>query len=197
MVDVDLPRAAQLVEALLDDPLTDPVPVVVLGTFRSPEEVARFVALGVTRTLTKPVSPELLRATCDEIVDTHDERTMRVTLGEPTLEQLGDRLAEELRRALVDSVDSASRSQRIPLGEGSDVLAALWGTIARVQEIVVRKTGGAIRFGGDAPEGAFALAPWLHQDLPRRTESRGVPAARLRTSGSTAGVCSSPTTIPE
>jgi CheY-like chemotaxis protein len=182
VVDVDLPRAAQLVEALLDDPLTDPVPVVVLGTFRSPEEVARFVALGVTRTLTKPVSAELLRATCDEIVDTHDERTMRVTLGEPTLEQLGDRLAEELRRALVDSVDSASRSQRIPLGEGSDVLAALWGTIARVQEIVVRKTGGAIRFGGDAPEGAFALAPWLHQDLPATDRITG------RTRGAAADV---------
>ena len=166
VVDVDLPRASHLVEALLDDPLTDPVPVVVLGTFRSPEEVARFVALGVTRTLAKPVSPELLRATCDEIVDTHDERTMRVTLGEPTLEQLGNRLAEELRRALVDSVDGASRSQRIPLGEGADVLAALWGTIARVQEIVVRKTGGAIRFGSETPEGAIALAPWLHQDLP-------------------------------
>ncbi|HXN30831.1 MAG TPA: response regulator, partial [Polyangiaceae bacterium] len=179
LVDTDLPRGPELVEALLDDPLTDPVPVVVLGAFRSPEEIARFVALGVTRTLTKPVSPELLRATCDEIVDTHDDRTTRVTLGEPTLEQLGDRLAEELRRALVETVDRPARSHRVPLGEGTDVLAALWGTIARVQEIVTRKTGGAVRFGGDAPEGAIALAPWLHQDLPAtdRISGRGRGAA--------------------
>ena len=182
VVDTDIPRAPQLVETLLDDPLTDPVPVVVLGTFRSAEEVARFVALGVTRTLTKPISPELLRATCDEIVDTNDERTMRVTLGEPTLEQLGDRLADELRRALVETVDRNLRSHRVPLGEGSDVLAALWGTIARVQEIVVRKTGGAIRFSGDAPEGAIALAPWLHQELPAADRIAG------RTRGAAADV---------
>ncbi len=186
LVDTDLARGPELVEALLDDPLTDPVPVVVLGTFRSPEEVARFVALGVTRTLTKPVSPELLRATCDEIVDTHDERTTRVTLGEPTLEQLGDRLAEELRRALVDSVDRPARALRVPLGEGTEVLAALWGAIARVQEIVTRKTGGTVRFGGDAPEGAIALAPWLQQDLPAtdRISGRGRGAAAdVRLSG--------------
>ncbi len=179
LVDTDLLGAPELVEALLDDPLTDPVPVVILGAFRAPEELARFIALGVTRTLTKPVSPELLRATCDEIVDTRDERTTRVTLGEPTLEQLGDRLADELRRALVESVDRPARSHRVPLGEGTEVLAALWGTIARVQEIVTRKTGGAIRFGHDAPEGAFALAPWLHHDVPAtdRIAGRGRGAA--------------------
>jgi CheY-like chemotaxis protein len=166
LVDTDLPRAPELVEALLDDPLTDPVPVVVVGTFRTPEELARFVALGAARTLARPVAQELLRATCDEVVDTRDGHTVRVTLGEPTLEQLADRLSEELKRALVDSVDGSARSQRIPLGEGTEVLGALWGAIARVQEIVVQKTDGAIRFGGETPEGAIALAPSLHQDLP-------------------------------
>jgi CheY-like chemotaxis protein len=179
LVDADMPRAPELVEALLDDPLTDPVPIVVVGTFRSPEEVARFVALGVHRTLSKPVPPGLLRATCDEIVDTREGRTMRVTLGEPTLEQLADRLSEELKRALVDSVDGPARSHRLPLGEGTEVVGALWGAIARIQEIIAQKTGGRIRFGGEAPEGAIALAPWMHQDLPGadRLAGRGRGAA--------------------
>jgi DNA-binding response OmpR family regulator len=179
LVDTDIPRAPELVEALLDDPLTDPVPVVVIGTFGAPEELARFVALGVARTLARPVTAELLRATCDEVVETRDGRTTRVTLGEPTLEQLADRLADELKRALVDSVDGPARSHRVPLGEGTEVLGALWGAIARVQEIVVQKTGGAIRFGGETPEGAIALAPSLHQDLPGadRLVGRGRGAA--------------------
>jgi CheY-like chemotaxis protein len=190
VVDADLPRAAELVEALLDDPLTEPVPIVVVGTFaRSPErregpgtertirsvEASRFVALGVARTLPKPVAPAALRGACDEILDAREGRTMRITLGEPTLEQLADRLGEELRRALVESVDRPAQRYRVPLGEGTEVLGALWGAIARVQEIVTQKTGGAVRFGGEAPEGAVALAPWLHHEVAasERTVARG------------------------
>lgn len=179
LIDADVPRASELVEALLDDPLTEPVPIVVVGTFRTPDEAAYFVALGVAKALPKPVVPAALRRVMDEILDARDGRTMRVTLGEPTLEQLADRLATELKRALVDSVDRPALSCRVPLGEGTEVLGALWGAIARVQEIVTQRTGGAVRFGGDAPEGAIALAPWLHQDLAAadRLSGRGRGAA--------------------
>ena len=93
---------------------------------------------------------------------------MRVTLGEPTLEQLGDRLADELRRALVDSVDErrarvASRSAKGPR------CSARCGARSRACRRSSRQqTDGAVRFGGDAPEGAIALAPWLHHDVARR-----------------------------
>jgi DNA-binding response OmpR family regulator len=179
IVDGDLARAVELVEALLDDPLTEPVPIVVVGAFRAPEEAARFVALGVAKALSKPVPPEILRSVCDEVLDAREERTVRVTLGEPTLEQLAQRLSDELKRALVDGVDRAARSCRVPLGEGTEVFGALWGAIARVQEIVTQRTGGAVRFGGDAPEGAIALAPWLHHELPgaERMAGRGRGAA--------------------
>jgi CheY-like chemotaxis protein len=179
LVDGDLARAPELVEALLDDPLTEPVPIVVVGSFRAPDEGARFVALGVAKSLAKPVAPETLRSVCDEVLDAREERTVRMTLGEPTLEQLANRLSEELKRALIDGVDRAARSCRVPLGEGTEVLGALWGAIARVQEIVAQKTGGAVRFGGDAPEGTIALAPWLHQEVPGadRMAGRGRGAA--------------------
>ncbi|HEY3816550.1 MAG TPA: response regulator [Polyangiaceae bacterium] len=179
LVDADVPQAYELVEALLDDPLTEPVPIVVVGSFPTADEAARYVALGVAKALSKPVPPEVLRRTCDDLLDAREERTVRVTLGEPTLEQLAERLSDELKRALVDSVDRTARSCRVPLGEGTEVLGALWGAIARVQEIVSQKTGGAVRFGGDAPEGTIALAPWLHQDVPAadRLVGRGRGAA--------------------
>ena len=179
IIDADVPRASDLVEALLDDPMTEPVPIVVVGTFRTTDEAARYVALGVARALPKPFAPDALRRVCDELLDAREGRTVRVTLGEPTLEQLAERLSQELKRALIDSVDRPALSCRVPLGEGTEVLGALWGAIARVQEIVSQKTGGAIRFGGDAPEGAIALAPWLHHDIAAadRLGGRGRGAA--------------------
>jgi CheY-like chemotaxis protein len=166
LVDADLPGSAGLVEALLDDPLTEPVPLIVVGTFEAPDAISRFIALGVSKCLTKSVSPTAIRHACEETLDARDGRTLRITLGEPTVDQLAERLVEELRRALVEAVDRPARSCRVPLGEGTEVIGALWGAIARIQEIVTQKTRGAVRFDGDAPEGAIALAPWLHQDLP-------------------------------
>lgn len=179
VIDAEVPDAPELVEALLDDPLTEPVPIVVLGLFSTPEQAARFIALGVAKALPKPVPAETLRRVCEEILDQREGRTMRITLGEPTLEALGNRLADEVRRALVESVDRPARSCRVPLGEGTEVLGAIWGAIARVQEVITAKTGGTIRFGGDAPEGAIAMAPWLHHDLPAsdRMSGRGRGAA--------------------
>jgi DNA-binding response OmpR family regulator len=165
VVDSDIEGSLELVETLLDDPLTEPVPLIVLGTFRAAEHAARFVALGVAKTLTKPVSPVALRRACQDVIDQREGRTVRVTLGEPTLEQLGERLAEEVRRALVDAVDAKGRACRIPLGEGTEVLGAVWGAIARVREVVTMRTEGAVRFTGGGPEGAIALAPWLHQEV--------------------------------
>jgi CheY-like chemotaxis protein len=166
LVDGDLKGALELVESLLDDPLTEPVPIIVLGNFTVPDQAARFVALGVARALAKPVAPSSLRRACQDVIDQRDGRTMPMTLGEPTLEQLGQRLSEEMRRALVDSVDGAARSCRVPLGEGAEVVGALWGAIARVREVITMRTNGAVRYTGDGPEGAVAMAPWLHPDVP-------------------------------
>src|SRR5215467_8767770 len=121
VVDADVDAAPELVEALLDDPLTEPVPIVVVGDFKMPEQAARFIALGVAKTLAKPIQGGALRRACDEIIDQREGRTMRLTLGEPTLEQLAERLADEVRRGLIASVDRPARSCRVPLGEGTEV----------------------------------------------------------------------------
>jgi CheY-like chemotaxis protein len=181
LVDLDRPHAVELVDALLADPLTEPVPIVVVGTFQTAEQAARVLALGVARVLSKPVAPDALAEAFDEILDAAREgRAVRVTLGEPTLERLVDRLSEELKRGLLDTVEAGERSVRVPLGEGTEVLGALWAAIARVQDIVSQKTGGEVRFAGSAAEGTvIALAPWLHGDVPgsERLGTRGRGAA--------------------
>ncbi len=176
VIDAQVPQAAELVEALSDDPLTEPVPVVIVGKFDAQAQ-ARFVALGVARTLTSPYSGEVLRGICEEAVDQRDGRTMRISLGEPTIEQLGERLADEVRRAIVGAVDMQSRNKRVALGEGTEVMAAIWGAIARVREVVTTRTGGAVRFAGGGPEGSVALA--FQPDVPgadRVRRGRGAAA---------------------
>ncbi len=175
ILDASVPDAGELIEALADDPLTEPVPVVVVGKLDH-AAVARFTALGVARTVTEPYTGEALRSICEEVVDQREGRTVRMSLGEPTIEQLGDRLADELRRALVDSVDVLSRAKRVSLGEGTEVMAALWGAIARVREVVTARTGGGVRFAGRGPEGSVALA--FQPEVPGadRTRRRGAAA---------------------
>ncbi|HEX7662909.1 MAG TPA: response regulator, partial [Polyangiaceae bacterium] len=178
VLDGDLEGATNVVEALLDDPLTDSTPIIVLGHFTGAERGARFIALGVNKTLTKPVSPELLRSACRDAVDQRAGHTIRVALGEPTVEQLGERLAEEVRHALIDAVDAAGRGCRVPLGEGAEVFGAIWGAIARVREVVASRTDGAVKFSGRGPEGAIAMAPWLHESTSgERAVLRGRGAA--------------------
>ena len=188
LVDMDRPHAAGLIDALLVDPLTEAVPIVVVGTFGTAEQAARIVALGAARALSKPVASEALARAFDEILDAAREgRAVRVTLGEPTLERLVERLSEELKHGLLDSVDPAARACRVPLGEGTEVLGVLWCAIARMQAIVSEKTAGAVRFAGGAPEGTvIALAPWMRGEVPgaERLGGRGRGAeAEVRLQG--------------
>ncbi len=190
VVDGDLEGALTLVQTLLEDPLTEPVPILVVGSFgdgQAPGSKASvYVALGVAKTITKPISPESLRQTAEEAIAQREGRTIRVALGEPTLEQLGERLADEVRQALVGSVSATARECRVPLGEGTEVLGAIWGAIARVREVVTARTDGAVRFASRGPEGAIALAPWLQPDVARgdREHARGRgPAADVKLTG--------------
>jgi DNA-binding response OmpR family regulator len=186
VIDSDVAGTTQLVENLVNDPLTEPVPVIVVGAWTAVDATARFIALGVSKTLSKPLEPGVVKRACDEVLDAREGRTMRVTLGEPTIEQLADRLAREVKDALVGGVDRTARSVRIPLGEGTEVMGAVWGAIARVREVVTRRTDGAVRYKGVAPEGTIAVAPWLHHDVAASerlaVRARG-PASDVRLHG--------------
>jgi len=187
VIDGDLPGSFELVEALSAEPLTEAIPVVVCGRFQKPEEAARFVALGVARTLPKPISPGEIRRACATVISSYVKREIvREPLGAVNVDQLGARLAEELRKGL-SAVDQRFRETRVDLGEGTEVLAALWGAVARIRDVMTIKSRGGVRFLIGGPEGAMPLAPWLGgaegREEPARSfpprGSRAVPAASL------------------
>ncbi|AUX48280.1 transcriptional regulator [Sorangium cellulosum] len=162
LLDADLPGARGLAEALAADPLTELCAVVAIGRFARPEEAAPYVALGAARALAKPVSPDALRRAAAEAAATYVRREpAREPLGDVSLDALGARLAEELRRGLCDAAEPRSRGARVDLGDGAEVLAALWGAVARIRDLVTIRSQGGVRFSPSGPEGALPLAPWM------------------------------------
>lgn len=159
VLDGDASGAANFAQRILDDPLTDTVPVIVVLTPGRGDDTTRFTALGVTKILPRPLRAGALREACQEAIDQRDGKTIEMTLGEPTVAQLGERLAQEVRRAIVDAVDEQGRDTKIKLGDGAEIWGALWGAIARVREVVTTNTNGIVQFTGHGPEGALALAP--------------------------------------
>lgn len=162
VVDADRRGARELMETLVYDPLLDPVRIIAIGSFDRPEAAATLVALGVARVLPKPVSPDTLKRS---VVEVSRERLTSTPVSEPmgdqTIETLTERLAQEIRRGLVDAVKMPSRGLTVSFGEGTDVLAAVWASVARVRELVTIRSGGVVRFDATGPEGAVPLAPWM------------------------------------
>ncbi|EYF03603.1 Hypothetical protein CAP_5394 [Chondromyces apiculatus DSM 436] len=174
LIDADVPGARALVEALTSDPLTDATPLLLVGHFPRPDDAAPYLALGVARVLPRPASPDTLRRAAIEVAATYVRgEVTRAPLGEISLDQLGARLAEELRRGLCDAAEARGRGARVDLGEGAEVLAALWGAVARIRDLVTIRSQGTVRFSPRGPEGALPLAPWLGPDL-------SAPTARAR-----------------
>ncbi len=182
VLDADVKDAELFLEALADDEITEPVPLIVVGTFARPGDAERFVAMGATRTFEKPLIRGTLRRACERAIALREGKSERVPLGEPTMDELAERLAQEVKQALLADLDGA-RSCKVPLGDGAEVIGAMWGAIARIREVVTARTDGVVRFSGQGPEGAIALAPWLHGDVARSdrsTRSRGAsPEVRL------------------
>jgi DNA-binding response OmpR family regulator len=171
IIDADRKGARELLELFIKDPLVEPIPIVIVGDFASPELATTFIGLGATRVLPKPVSPDLLRRTLAELRDHNSPAVYaREPLGELNVSQLVDRISVEIRRGLVEAVDPASRGSSVGFGEGTDIMSAVWGTVARLRELVTLRSDGNVRFEQTGPEGAVPLAPW---NDTRRAGERG------------------------
>ena len=187
LIDADREGARQLIEALVADPLTEAVPILVAGSWSRPEEAGSYAAIGVARALAKPISPDALQRACSEVAATFEKREpRREPLGELSIAELGDKLAEEIRRGLSEAVVPQAQGAKVDFGEGSDVLAAIWGAVARVRDIATIQSQGAVRFTSSGPEGALPFAPWLGDregearlSRVRFAEGRGAAAMRL------------------
>src|SRR5262249_18084767 len=104
--------------------------------------------------------------------------------GEVTLGELGDRLAAEIKRGLHDAATAKAQGARVDFGEGSEVLAAIWGAVARIRDVATIRSQGLGRFNPSGPWGALPFAPWLGEREGEARQSRVRPAAGA-TRGST------------
>ena len=172
VIDADRAGARDLVETFAKDPLVEPVPLVVIGDFANPAAASAFIALGAARVLSKPVSPESLQRTVVELrAQAAEPRTGRDPLGELSVEALADRISAEVRRGLLEAVEPSARGTSVGFGDGADVMAAVWGAVARVRELVTLRSSGAVRFDSSGPEGAVPMAAWGNEE--RRAGDRG------------------------
>lgn len=172
IIDADRPGAGELVEAFAKDPLVEPASLVVIGDFATPEASSAFIALGAARVLSKPVSLDTLQRTVIELrAQAAAPRASRAPLGDLAVEALADRISGEIRRGLLESVDASARTTSVDFGDGADVMAAVWGAVARVRELVTLHSSGAVRFDSSGPEGAVPIAAWSNEE--RRVGQRG------------------------
>jgi CheY-like chemotaxis protein len=83
-----------------------------------------------------------------------------------TLNDLAEHLALEVRRALLGAALPADTEIALHVERPSELLAPLWGALARIRETVTTLSKGSVEFAPLGPEGAVVVAP-------RPGESRG------------------------
>ncbi|HET7541304.1 MAG TPA: response regulator [Polyangiaceae bacterium] len=188
VIDADLAGARELVEGLTKDPKVEPLPLLIVGEFASPEAASAYQALGATRVLAKPLNSETLqRAVVELPAQSAEARTGREPLGDLSMAALADRIALEVRRGLLEAAEPSARATSVAFGDGTDVMAAVWGAVARVRELVTLRSSGAVRFDATGPEGAVPIVAWSGEERRAGERSAGGTEARVGESVSLQG----------
>lgn len=157
VLDVDLPGATDVIEGLSEDALTEAIPVIAVGRFRKQDDVGRLAALGVAKSLLKPLSPTELRRVANQVLSSYVKREIvRQPYGNVALRELAGRLAEELQRGISDAANNAQIT--VDYGEGNELSAAVWSAVARIRDVVTIKSRGEIRYSLGGPEGAMPVS---------------------------------------
>ncbi|MET0286019.1 MAG: response regulator [Polyangiales bacterium] len=159
LADEQLAQAGGLVAALRTDAAadasTDYVPIVFFESAAGSSPLdddldAAFDLLNLTPDapdgrVPRPLEAEALVRTIGRATGTLVEAVEPAPIGAVTIDELVDRFASELRRGLVDTV-LRGRSERLDLGDGSDVLASAYGAVATVRASVQRASAGRVEF---------------------------------------------------
>jgi DNA-binding response OmpR family regulator len=129
-------EGANLIERLRDDPLTDFVPVVLLLPPGSPLDPIAVREAGADEALVKPFDAARLLKTLARVAESLAGAQGASTLaGELTVEEIADRLADEVKRGLVEAA-AQGRDLEIPLGDGTPLMAAAWSAIGDRKSVV-------------------------------------------------------------
>jgi DNA-binding response OmpR family regulator len=152
---------SDFVRRLREDPLTDFVPVVVL--FAEGEELDAVAAreLGADDVLGRPLTAEVLERAVVRLAAVGSGAQGSRLTGDHTVEELASRIAEEIRRGLVDSLDRG-RDLSVPIGDGTEVLAATWSAIGRLRAHLATRSGGRVHFR--EREGALATLALVDEE---------------------------------
>ncbi|AKF06725.1 response regulator [Sandaracinus amylolyticus] len=154
-----------LVRRLRDDPLTDFVPVIALAPASATVDPIALRERGADEVLLKPFDATALETTLARLTG-EGGRGVAGLAGEHTIEEVASRIADEVKRGLVESADRG-RDLRVPLGDGAEVLAAAWSAIGRVRAHLAQRSGGRLHFRDDrAPGGPAFLALVDEEDTP-------------------------------
>ena len=179
VVDADLPGAPELVEKLCRDPLTEPMPLMVVGTWSTPEDGAN----GSPRARRARWPNRSRRTSCGrrvlQLSNGSAQPMPHIPLGQTTVEELTARIIDEVKRGLPEALGA----RKSDLHCSSAMAATSWrrcgAAVARVRDLVMIKSNGAVRFSGEGPEGALPFAPWWG-DSPTAAQRgpRGEPTGR-------------------
>lgn len=146
---------ADFLSRLRADVLTDFVPVLVLfGATASVDNVALREA-GATEGIRAPLQPEQLSRAIARLTDLGTSRDFG-GLGTMTPMEVAQRLAEEIHHGLVDGIDRGA-GVAVPLGDGTEILAAAWSAIARVRSHLSDRSSGRVHFKDPAGRRGPAL----------------------------------------
>jgi CheY-like chemotaxis protein len=154
-----------------------PARLVASAPFEHHAELAALIELGVMRVLPRPSSAAVLR------------RVLRQTsLREPpapraggdafrsiTPAALAELIAGEARRVLAPRAGAPEPS--LDLGDGSELLAELWSTLARARALCEAHAPGTLA-PAEGPEGALLVAPGGEPDPARDAAAREILSER-------------------
>ena len=161
-----LEPGADLVGRLREDPLTDFVPVILLLPPGSPLDPIAIREAGADEALVKPFSAETLLRTVARVTDTlAGPRGASTLTGDLTVEEIADRVADEVKRGLVEAA-AKGKDLSIPVGDGTSLMAATWSAIGHIRAHVAERSGGRVRFREGPQRGGPAFVTVSGEDAP-------------------------------
>lgn len=160
---IALSPEVDLIGRLREDPLTDFVPVVLLVPAGAPLDRIAVRSAGAEDALSKPLDAQLLLRTVEHAVQLGGPAGASTLTGDLTVEQLAERLADEVKRGIVEAAEKG-RDVAVPVGDGTPLLAAAWSAIGKVRAHIAERSGGRVRFREGPARGGPAFVSVAGED---------------------------------